>query len=166
MLNQYRAVFGWAFLFFLSVFIFVSDGRFGGDGLENYLTAESIVLDGDFSIHDRQFGVKEMRYEDRGNRDAQGKFYSSYGLAAAFVLVPFYFTGHVISKVIHQVPHDYITQFAVSLVNPIILALLAVFLIQFLIKLRFTFKTSFIASAIYSFCSMSLICARSGFSEL
>jgi len=155
----------WIFIFFACVFIFISNGRFGGDGLENYLTAESIVLDKDLSIHDRPFQVKEMHYEDRGPVGKDGKIYSSYGLAMALMLVPFYFFGHILSNFLPFVPHDYITQFAVSMANPLVLALLSVVLFRLLLHLGYNLRASFIAVVVYSLCTMNLIYARSGFSE-
>jgi 4-amino-4-deoxy-L-arabinose transferase-like glycosyltransferase len=153
------------FLFFLCAFLLISNGRFGGDGLENYLTAESIVLDKDFSIHDRPFGVPEMRYEVRGHAASDGKIYSNYGLGMAFILVPFYFVGHILACAITKVPHDYVTQFFVSLSNPAILALLSLTLFTFLQKLGYSLKTSFTAVSIYSLCTINIVYARSGFSE-
>ncbi|MGB3114258.1 MAG: hypothetical protein WBC00_06540, partial [Candidatus Omnitrophota bacterium] len=158
-------LFFWLFVFFMSYFVLISSGRFGGDGLENYLTAESIVLDGDFSIHDREFGVKEMKYAERGRTGADGKIYSQYGLGAAILLVPFYFIGDLVSSFVPGIPHDYVTQFAVSLFNPVILAFVAVAMFKLLIKLGYTAKTSFVAVLIYSLCTMNVVYARSGFSE-
>ncbi len=152
------------FIFFFCIFFIFSTGKFGGDGLENYLTAESIVLDRDFSIHDRAFQVKEMRYESRGHQGINKEIYSSYGLGMPLALVPFYAVGEVISKIM-PLPHDYITQFAVSLANPCFLALLALAIYSLLLKMGFSRKISFTAAAIYSFCSMNFIYAKSGFSE-
>jgi hypothetical protein len=149
----------------VAVFIFISNGRFGGDGLENYLTAESIVLDGNFSTHDRTFGIKEMSYEERGHLGPHGETVSGYGLGMAFLLVPFYFLGHIISGLFHKIPHDYITQFCVSLTNPLILALLALALFKLLMQLGFSLRQSFYSVFIYSLCSMNLIYVRSGFAE-
>ncbi|MDP2929459.1 MAG: hypothetical protein Q8O01_05300, partial [Candidatus Omnitrophota bacterium] len=153
------------FLFFFCIFLLISNGRFGGDGLENYLTAESIVLDKDFSIHDRPFDVPEMRYEVRGHAASDGKMYSNYGLGMAFILVPFYFAGHILARVITKVPHDYVTQFFVSLSSPAILALLSLTIFIFLRKLGYSLKTSFTAVSIYSLCTINIVYARSGFSE-
>ena len=128
MTSKKKNVYVWIFLFFFSSFFFISSGRFGGDGLENYLTAESIVLDGDFSINDRPFEVGEMSYSKKGAIDTTEKRVSQYGLGVALLLVPFYFLGHLLSNFLGSVPHDYITQFAVSLFNPIVMALLSMVL--------------------------------------
>jgi len=78
------------FVLCASVFMIFSNGHYGGDGLENYLTAESIVLDGDTAIHDRPFGVDEMNYKTRGNKDEEGSYYSDYGIGMPVLLVPFF----------------------------------------------------------------------------
>lgn len=160
-----RVIAWWVFLFFLASFLLVSNGRFGGDGIENYFTAESIVLDRDLSIHDRPFEVKEMHCVQTDDINTAGKFFSSYGLGMALILVPFYFIGHLTAEIFKQIPHDYITQFAVSLANPVILSLLAVVLFKLLRELQYSLKVSFISIVIYSFCTMSFIYVRSGFAE-
>lgn len=153
------------FLFFASVFLFISQGRFGGDGLENYLTAESIVRDGSFAIHNKPFEVGEMRYEDRGNLGPGNKLYSSYGLGMAFILVPFYFVGHIVAGFVHAAPHDYITQFFVSFTNPLVLAVLALVLFRFLVRLGYSKRISFYSVLVYSCATMNVAYVRSGFSE-
>lgn len=155
----------WIFVLFFSFFALISSGRFGGDGLNNYLTAESIVLDGDFSIHDRPFGVAEMRHSKDQVTGEGVKRYSQYGLAVALLLVPFYYVGHLLSGFVPSVPHDYITQFAVSFFNPVVLALLALTLFRILVKLGYSERISFFTTVIYSLCTMNVIYARSGFSE-
>lgn len=153
------------FCFFLAFFIFFSNGHYGGDGLENYLTAESIVLDGDIAIHDRPFGINQMRYEPRGVAGAGQKTYSGYGIGMPLLIVPFYFTGHILSRFLKSIPHDYITQFTVSLINPIITALIALLLFIFLKKINFKIKTCFLTTLCYGMCTMGLAYTRSGFSE-
>lgn len=165
MQNSKSSISLWIFVLFLGSFIFCGNGKFGGDGLENYLTAESLVLDGDLSIHDRNFQVKEMRYEERGSRDTEGKFYSSYGFGIAALLVPLYAIGHIISKFITFIPHDYLCQYLVSLFNPLVSAFLIVLLFKFLLTLGYKIKDSLLTCLIYGFCSMGIVYARSGFSE-
>ncbi|MFH1868842.1 MAG: glycosyltransferase family 39 protein [Candidatus Omnitrophota bacterium] len=153
------------FLIIASVLILFSNGHYGGDGLETYLTAESIVLDGDLFIHDRPFEVEQMRYRKRGFVLDEGKFYTRQGLGVVLLLVPFYLLGHTISGFFSSIPRGYITQFFVSLSNPFILALLGVFLFKLLRAFGFKPKTSLYAVIIYSFCTMNIIYARSGFAE-
>jgi len=160
-----KSIFFLIVIFFLSVFVLFSSGRFGGDGLDNYLTAESIVLDGDFTIHDRSFEVEEMNYSKRNVTGPGAQRTSQYGLGVALLLVPFYFIGHLLSGFFSNAQHDYITQFAVSLYNPMILALLAGLLFRLFSKLGYSAKLSFTVVSIYSLCTMNIIYARSGFSE-
>ncbi|NQT96051.1 MAG: glycosyltransferase family 39 protein [Candidatus Omnitrophica bacterium] len=153
------------FIFFILGFVLVSNGRYGGDGLENYLTAESIVLDGDAFIYDKAFDVPEMRYETRGKVVDSEKRVSAYGLGMALILVPFYFLGHLVSFLMPNLAHDYITQFTVSLVNPLILALLSLVLFRLLRQVGYSLRCSFWSVLIYSFCTMNIAYSRSGFSE-
>ena len=153
------------FTFFLGCFILISSGRFGGDGLDNYLTAESLVLDGDCSIYDRPFGIEEMKYQVRGVAGSEGKRYAQYGVSVAIFLVPLYFIGHVISGFLGNIGHDYVTQLVVSFFNPLVLAGIAVLLFNLLVKLGYSFKISFLTTLIYSLCTMNVVYARSGFTE-
>lgn len=152
-----------AFFLFLSAFLIFFNGRFGGDGMEHYLTAESIVLDGDLAIHDRPFGVKEMHSEDRGVIGQDGKIYSAYGIGMGLLLVPLYFAGHLISQWFRPELHDYITNFTVSLVNPVLTALSAVILLGLILELGYRLKTALWAAVIYAFSTMGFIYIRSGF---
>lgn len=155
----------YVFIFFFSVFLFFSNGRFGGDGLENYLTAESIVIDHDLSIYDRPFDVKEMRLQVPEAETPRMKRYSSFGIGMPLILAPLYLMGHLISNIFGAVPHDYITQFFVSLANPLIIAITASAIFYFLSILGFNFKISLLTTVCYGFCTMSFIYTRSGFSE-
>jgi hypothetical protein len=155
----------WIFLFFLSIFSLVSSGRFGGDGLENYLTAQSIVRDHNLSIYDKPFDIKEMRYQERGKLRVDGQRVSSYGLGMALLIIPLYFIGHLVAGLFSSIPHEYVTQFFASFTNPIISALLSLILIKLLLKLGYSIKVSFAAVFIYSFCTMNLAYSRSGFAE-
>ena len=160
-----KSIFFLIVIFFLAVFVMFSSGRFGGDGLDNYLTAESIVLEGDVTIHDRSFDVEEMSYSKRDMIGDGVQKTSQYGLGVALLLVPFYFVGHVLAGFFSNVQHDYITQFAVSLYNPLILAFLAGLLFRLLSKLGYSSRVSFLVVLIYSLCTMNIVYARSGFSE-
>ncbi|MBF0493818.1 MAG: hypothetical protein HQL28_01645 [Candidatus Omnitrophica bacterium] len=153
------------FLFFFACFLLFANGHFGGDGLENYLTAESIVLDKDISIHTRAFDVKEVRYEVRGPGDQEGRHYANSGLGMPLLLTPFYLVGHVISKFAAFVPAGYITQFTVSFFNPFVTALIALILFVFLSELGFSRANSFYTVVCFAFCTMVLAYTRSGFSE-
>lgn len=153
------------FIFLLSAFAIFSNGRYGGDGLENYLTAESIVLDGDTIIYDRPFDVHEMRYEERAPAQNQSGYRSSSSIGIVIFLVPFYFLGHIFSICLPSIPHDYITQFFVSFVNPLIITLTALILFGLLQNMGFSIKTAYLTLLCFSFSTMSIIYTRSGFSD-
>jgi len=153
------------FLFFLAIFVFFSSGHYGGDGLENYLVAQSIVKDGDLSIHDAEFGVKEMKYQKRGKIGSGGKIYSTHGLGMPILLVPLYFLGSIMSFFVKGVHPEYVTQLFVSFANPIMCAGLSVVFILLLSELKYSMRISFISTLIFSFCTMSVVYSRSGFSE-
>jgi len=153
------------FIFFATIFMLFSNGHFGGDGLENYLTAESIVLDGDIYINDKPFEIPEMRHGVKGIQDSEGRFSTSYGLGLPILLVPLYCIGHLIAGFIPSINHAYITQFTVSLFNPLVTAFLAMVLFLFIEKLGFSKRTCFLTALCYSFCTMAAVYTRSGFSE-
>ena len=153
------------FLFFASVFLLFFNGHYGGDGLESYLTAESIVLDRDLSIHDRPFDISQMHYKVRGHVGGEGKIYSTQGLALPLILVPFYLFGYLISNLFHGIPRAYITQFCVGMSNPILLAILGMVLFKLLRELEFKLDVSLVTAILYSFCTMNFIYSRSGFAE-
>ncbi len=158
-------LYAYIFVFFFSLFAIFSNGHFGGDGLENYLTAESIVLDGDIAIHDRPFDVKEMKYDARGKQDASGRRYSGQGVGMPLLIAPLYAMGHAFSGIVPQIPHDYLTQFFVALFNPIMTALSVALLFALLVRMRFSPGTAFITTLCYGFCTMVPVYTRSGFSE-
>lgn len=160
-----RAMYSYLALFFLCSYILIDNGRFGGDGLENYFTAESIVLDGNLKIHNKPFAVAQMRDEARGVQDAAGNYYSPYGIGMPLLLVPFYVVGHLLSRIVHGVPHDYLTQFAVSWSNAVLTALCALALFAYLRRLKFSLRTSFLATLCFGFCTIVPVYVRSGFSE-
>jgi len=145
--------------------VFFSSGHYGGDGLENYLVAQSIVKDGDLSIHDTEFGVKEMHYQKRGNIGSGGKIYSGHGLGMPILLVPLYFVGMVMSFFVRGVHPEYVTQLFVSFANPIICAGLSSVFFLLLSELKYSMKISFVTTVIFSFCTMNFVYSRSGFSE-
>lgn len=153
------------FVFFLAVFVFFSTGHYGGDGLENYLVAKSIVEDGDVTIYDTEFGVKEMRYEKRGEIGRNGKLYSTYGMGIPILLVPLYFFGFCTSFFLRSMHPNYLTQFFVSFSNPLICSIIAIALILLLSELKYSFKVCLITAVVFSFCTMNSVYARSGFSE-
>jgi len=145
------------FLFTLSVFLFFGNGHYGGDGLQNYLAAKSIFLDGKFIIQGHTFAVKEMA--------SASQTLPAGTIGMPLLLVPLYSLGQLIAKIFIRIPPDYITQFTVSLANPLITALISLLLFIFLENLGFKKKTCLTTVLCFSFSTMSLIYTRSGFSD-
>ena len=118
----------WVGVFFLCIFVLTAGGHYGGDGFWSYLTAESLILDGDVRLGDRPFLVREMANQftevaGAGITQKMGWDYSKYGLGLALIEIPFYVAGRLVSSFLSGVPADYITMFAVSLTNTVISAL-------------------------------------------
>ncbi len=161
-----KAVF--VFLFFAALYAVFSIGHFGGDGYQDYLIAESIVLDGNLSLFDRPQDKDDLAYEagSIGKRGTDGKIYSSRkGFGVAFILVPFYLAGHVVSFFFKGVPHDYITMLFVSFANPLITALSCMMVFFIAGRLGFGSRLSALLSLIYGLSTMAPVYARTGFGE-
>lgn len=156
---------GWLFLSLLSVFVFFGNGRFGGDGFVNYLTAESLWLDHDLSIQDRPFQVAEVRPSTGGVRRPDGQIASGAGIGMPLLLVPFYALGDGLSRAVPGIPRDYVTLFTVSLANPLFCALSALLLFWLLAAWGMRSATCAAVTAIFAFSTMVMAYARSGFSE-
>ncbi|MBI2939901.1 MAG: hypothetical protein HYY04_05630, partial [Chloroflexi bacterium] len=119
------------FLLFAALYLLTMRGHYGGDGFLMYLTAESLVLDGDVAIDDRPLSVPEFAatLEDRRPtliRGVDGRRYSPYGLGLALVEAPLYALGTLASRVgpLHLAP--YVTMFVVSTANVWVSAALVV----------------------------------------
>ena len=148
--------------FFIVLYSLFSIGHYGGDGYQDYLTAESIVLDGNLSLYDRPDDPNEIDYiKPAGLKGKDGKIYSSVGtLGVPIILAVFYYVGHMLASLLPTVPHDYITMLFVSFSNPIICALNC--MIIFLISQQLGFKpgTSVKLSLIYGLATMLPVYAR------
>lgn len=155
------------FLFFASFYAIFSIGHFGGDGYQDYLTAESIVLDGNLSFFDRPGDVDELQHPVvHGKEGRDGKIYSSRGgFGMPLLLVPFYFIGHVIAGFLKSTPHDYVTMLMVSFANPLFSALNAILVFLIGAKMGFNRRTALSLSLIYGLATMAPVYARTGFAE-
>jgi len=153
------------FLFFAAVYGIFSIGHYGGDGYQDYLTAESIVLDGNLSLYDRPQDKDELEYiKDVGTEGRGGRTYSSRGvLGMPMLLAPFYLAGHLISTLVKSAPHDYVTMLAVSFANPVICALICMMVFLISEKLEFDIRTSTVLALITGLCTMLPVYARAGF---
>jgi len=153
------------FFLFFSVFLIFGSGHFGGDGLEDYFVAESIVLDQDLAIYDRPFNVSQMNPHEKDIATGEA-FYSKRDLGLPLMLVPFYSLGHFVSSFFPDHLHDYIAQFFVSLFNPFCCALLVVVLFSLIRELGYSACIAYAAVSIFSFCTMTMGYVKSGFSEI
>lgn len=155
------------FTFFLSAYMFFSIGHFGGDGYQDYLTAESIVLDGNLSLKDRPQDVDEIKYDTKVGRPGKdGKYYSTRPVIGLPILIsPFYAVGHFIAGFMKDVPHDHVTMLVVSFFNPFFSALNALLIFGVARRMGFARGVSFILSVVYGFATMAPVYARTGFSE-
>ncbi len=155
------------FLFFASLYSFFSIGHYGGDGYEEYLTAESIVLDRDFQLHDRPHDPDQLNYKSGvGIEGRNGGTYSARScLGVTLPLSLFYALGHIAASFLKNVPHDFITILFVSFYNPFISAVTVLFVFAISGHLGFKPVTSLILSLIYGLSTMAPVYTRTGFAE-
>jgi len=155
------------FLFFSLFYSLFSIGHFGGDGYGDYLTAESLVLDQNLSLYDRPNDPDELNYLlNVGAPGRDGKIYSSRsGIGMPVILSLFYFPGHVASRFLKSIPHDYITMFFVSFANPILSAFVCLFVFLIALTIGFNKRLSASLSFIYGLSTMAPIYTRTGFAE-
>ena len=153
------------FLFFAAVYGIFSIGHYGGDGYQDYLTAESIVLDRNVALYDRPQDKDELDYvQDLGAKGKDGRTYNWRGfLGMPVLLTPFYLAGHAISLFVKGVPHDYVTILAVSFANPVICALICMMVFLIAEKLEFDVRTSAALGLITGLCTMIPVYTRTGF---
>ena len=121
------------FLFSLCIYTLTAGGHYGGDGFWHYLTAQSLVRDGDLIVADETFAMPEMQrtYEAV---TASGRRYSKYGLGMSLAEVPLYAVGLLLVDRFPHIPADYLTMFTTSMTNVLISAL---WVIVFFHALRF-----------------------------
>ena len=161
---------GWIFTFFLCLYLLTAGGHYGGDGFWAYLTAESIVLDGDLTIGDRPFLIKEMvnQYSaspEEGVVAASGRRYSMYGLGMVLVEIPFYATGYLLARAFPGVPEDYITMFTVSMTNVFLSAIWCVVFFSLVRRFGYKRSTCLWITGIFGMGSFVFPYALYGFSE-
>lgn len=115
---------------FAALYLTTLSGHYGGDGFSSYLTAESLVLDGDLAILDRPFGIPELSRGTQGTspEGADGRRYSRYGLGLPLLEAPLYAAGLLLARAAPGIPHDYFTMAAVSTLNAFVTAAVAALL--------------------------------------
>ena len=159
---------GWyLLLFFISFYFMLSIGHFGGDGYEDYLTAESIVLDGNIYLYDNPEDPDELQYDlAAGTKTKDGKISKSRGgLGVSLLLTPFYATGHALAAFFKNIPHDYVTMMLVSFANPFFSALSCLLIFVIAQQMNFSRSISIALSFIYGLSTMSPVYTRTGFGE-
>ena len=77
------------FVFICCVYLLTAGGHYGGDGFWNYLTARSLVLNGDLIISDQDFTMPEIQRQYNAVASS-GRTYSKYGLGLPLVEIPFF----------------------------------------------------------------------------
>ncbi len=154
-------------VFFILAYSLLSIGHFGGDGYQDYLTAESIVLDGNLSINDRPQDKDELNYiyvEGVAGRD--GKLYASRGaLGVPLILSVFYAMGNIVANFFRHIPHDFITMLFCSFANPVVSAINCFLIFIICGYLKFNIKTAVAVAFIYGLSTMAPAYARTGFAE-
>ena len=114
------------FIFLLCIYALTAGGHYGGDGLWNYLTAQSLVRDGNLVISDETFTLPEMQ-KHRDAVTSSGHQYSKYGLGMPLAEIPFYTIGLLLTGIFPNIPADYLTMFTTSMTNVVISALWVLF---------------------------------------
>ncbi len=143
----------------------VASGHYGGDALNSYFTTESIILDGDLSIYDREFPVREINVDgSQGVTGKDGKKYSPFGIGMPILQIPLFMIGLLISKIFSTFSQGYITFFCVSFTNTILSAINTVLLFILMIHLGFGRRNAVLLSIIYSFSTIAIVYSKTGFS--
>ena len=114
------------FIFLLCIYTLTAGGHYGGDGLWNYLTAQSLVRDGDLVISDESFTLPEMQ-KHRDAITSSGRQYSKYSPGMPLAEIPFYAIGLLLASIFPNIPADYFTMFTTSMTNVVISALWVLF---------------------------------------
>ncbi|MDP6041733.1 MAG: hypothetical protein QGG64_24515, partial [Candidatus Latescibacteria bacterium] len=159
-----RLSFLYLFIFLLCIYTLTAGGHYGGDGFWNYLTAQSIVRDGDLRITNETFTMSEMQRQYEAVRSS-GRQHSKYGLGLPLVEIPFYTMGHTLSKILPKIPADYLTMFTTSMTNVVICALCGLFFFLIIQSFEYAQQTTTWLTAAFSLCTMIFPYAGYGFSE-
>lgn len=155
------------FIFFSSLYAVTASGHYGGDGYLIFLTARSIVLDGDLSINDRPLGIKEMEKTSKTMAAAgkDGRQYSKYGIGLAIAEVPLVATGAVISRLFPSIDQDYFLMLAASFTNCFITALLCLVIFLFARRLGYGDRISLLLTFAFGFSSFAWPYSRLSMTE-
>lgn len=161
------------FLFFLFWYFIFMSGHLGGDSFLNYLTTESLILEGNLAINDqpdREFQIPELRKNfqtvlDSPGQTPNGKVYSPYGIGMILIQVPFFIVGYLIAKVLPQIPQDYSTLFFVAMTNVFIISLICLLFYHLARLFKFNPSRSLYLTIALGICTFLFPFARQGFIE-
>jgi hypothetical protein len=155
-------------VFYISFFTLFSIGHFGGDGYGDFLVARNLVLKHSLVFDQDIKQVDVLDYNPKVTTVGRdGNFYSSRSsFGMPLILSLFYAIGYLISGIFKTIPLDFITNFAASFVNPVILAFSCLFIFLIALELSFSLRISLFLSFIFAFSTMAPVYARTGFADL
>ena len=162
MTNRVASVY--LFICISCIYLLTAGGHYGGDGFWNYLTARSLVLNGDLVISNQNFAIPEMERQYQAVASSN-RTYSKYGLGLPLAELPFFAIGHLLSKIINKLPADYLTMFTTSLTNVLICALWCLIFFQLSLQLNHQRQTTSWLSLFFALGSMVFPYSGYGFSE-
>jgi hypothetical protein len=146
------------------IYLLTAGGHYGGDGFWNYLTARSLVYNGDLIISNQDFAIPEMQRQYQSVASSL-RTYSKYGLGLPLAELPFFVVGHLLSQFIKKLPADYLTMFTTSLTNVFICALWCLGFFRLAIRFGYRHNTVWWLTVFFAFGSMVFPYAGYGFSE-
>ena len=115
------------FIFLLCIYALTAGGHYGGDGFWNYLTAQSLMRDGDLVISDESFTLPEMQKHVQCDYLIWTPVLQILGPGMPLVEIPFYAVGLLLTHIFPNIPADYLTMFTTSMTNVVISALWVLF---------------------------------------
>ena len=152
------------FIFLLCIYALTAGGHYGGDGFWNYLTAQSLVRDGDLVISDESFTLPEMQ-KHRDAITSSGRQYSKYGPGMPLAEIPFYAVGLLLTHIFPNIPAEYLTMFTTSMTNVVISALWVLFFFLILQSFNYTPTTTKWLTGAFALGTMVFPYSGYGFSE-
>lgn len=146
----------WLFVLLVSVYLTTMSGWIdSSDGQIMYQVTRSIIEERNFSIPD------EPRFN--GFYGTDGRKYSAAGLGISLASAPFYLVGKTLSDAFPDsdfarskfTSDNYMTEFFVQMLNPVVMALIGVFLFLFLRRLSYSVKISVLSALIFAFSTVA-----------
>ena len=152
------------FIFLLCIYALTAGGHYGGDGFWHYLTAQSLVRDGDLVISDESFTLPEMQ-KHRDAITSSGRQYSKYSPGMPLAEIPFYAVGLLLTHIFPNIPAEYLTMFTTSMTNVVISALWVLFFFLILQSFNYTPTTTKWLTGTFALGTMVFPYSGYGFSE-